>query len=88
MVRLLLQRPIHGSTMVGTRTRSHGACEFDHRPRTDLTCQKAATGQRLLDISVCTHPQGGQYGNDTSTAMQQLRNRSTRALDPSYVDES
>jgi hypothetical protein len=49
-----------------------------------------AAGRRLLDIfSVHFYPQAGQYGNDTSTAMQQLRNRSTRALwDPNYVDES
>ncbi len=35
------------------------------------------------------YPQGGEYGNDTSTTMQQLRNRSTRSLwDPAYVDQS
>jgi hypothetical protein len=49
-----------------------------------------AAGQRLLDIfSVHFYPQAGQYSNDTSTPMQQLRNRSTRALwDANYVDES
>lgn len=35
------------------------------------------------------YPQGGEFSDDTSTAMQQRRNRSTRALwDPSYVDET
>ena len=50
----------------------------------------AAAGQRILDIfTVHYYPQGGQYSNDTSTAMQLLRNRSTRALwDANYVDES
>jgi len=33
------------------------------------------------------YPQGGEFGNDTSTTMQQLRNRSTRSLwDPNYTD--
>jgi hypothetical protein len=55
-----------------------------------LHMHDVAVGHRLLDIfSVHFYPQGGEYGNDISTAMQQLRNRSTRALwDPSYVDES
>ena len=45
---------------------------------------------RLLDIlTVHYYPQGGEFGNDTSTAMQQRRNRSTRSLwDPNYVDET
>jgi len=38
-------------------------------------------------FSVHWYPQGGEFGNDTSTTMQQLRNRSTRSLwDPNYVD--
>jgi hypothetical protein len=55
-----------------------------------LRQREVTTGQRLLDmLTVHFYPQGGQSGNDTSTAMQQLRNRSTRALwDPAYVDES
>src|SRR4029079_3480840 len=50
----------------------------------------AAAGQRLLDVfTVHYYPQAGQFRHDTSTSMQQLRNRSTRALwDPNYVDES
>ncbi len=49
---------------------------------------EVATGRRLLDVfSVHWYPQGGEFGNDTSTTMQQLRNSSTRSLwDPNYVD--
>jgi Glycoside hydrolase family 44 len=55
-----------------------------------LQAHDLAAGQRTLDIfSVHFYPQGGEYSDDVSTAMQQLRNRSTRALwDPNYVDES
>jgi hypothetical protein len=51
---------------------------------------ESLTSQRVLDIfTVHFYPQGGQYSSDTSTYMQQLRNRSTRALwDPNYLDES
>jgi len=49
---------------------------------------EVATGKRLLDVfSVHWYPQGGEFGNDTSTTMQQLRNKSTRSLwDPNYID--
>lgn len=47
-------------------------------------------GQRLLDV--CTahlYPQNGEFSDDVSTAMQLVRNRSTRSLwDPSYVEEN
>ena len=47
-------------------------------------------GRRLLDVfSLHYYPQGGEFGDDVSTAMQQRRNRSTRSLwDPNYVDET
>jgi hypothetical protein len=47
-------------------------------------------GRRLLDVfTLHIYPQGGEFGNDTSSATQLLRNRSTRSLwDPSYIDES
>jgi PKD repeat protein len=43
-----------------------------------------------LDVfTVHYYPQGGEFGNDTSTSMQLLRNQSTRSLwDPNYVDQS
>ncbi|MFN7927357.1 MAG: glycoside hydrolase family 44 protein [Blastocatellia bacterium] len=49
-----------------------------------------ATGQRLLDVfTVHYYPQGGEYSNDTSSAMQLRRNRSTRSLwDANYTDET
>lgn len=48
------------------------------------------TGKRLLDVfSVHYYPQGGEFREDYSTAMQLRRNRSTRSLwDPNYTDES
>lgn len=52
--------------------------------------REVATGRRLLDVfSLHYYPQGGEFSNDVSTAMQQRRNRSTRSLwDPSYTDET
>jgi hypothetical protein len=69
---------------------AHGNADYLPWFLAQMRQRDAAAGQRLLDIfTVHYYPQGGQYGNDTSTAMQQLRNRSTRALwDASYVDES
>ena len=50
----------------------------------------ATTGRRLLDVfTVHYYPQGGEFSDDVSSAMQLRRNRSTRSLwDPTYVDES
>lgn len=47
-----------------------------------------STGVKPIDVfSVHFYPQGGEYGNDTSTTMQLRRNQSTRSLwDPNYVD--
>ena len=46
--------------------------------------------RRILDVfTLHIYPQGGEGGNDVSTAIQQKRNRSTRSLwDVNYVDES
>jgi hypothetical protein len=48
------------------------------------------TGQRLLDyFTLHCYPQGGEFGNDVSTSMQLLRNKSTRQFwDTNYVDQS
>src|SRR6185503_15392218 len=57
----------------------------------DTMRQRSATaGRRLLDVfTVHYYPQGGEFSDDVSTAMQQRRNRSTRSLwDPAYVDET
>lgn len=47
-------------------------------------------GRRLLDVfTLHYYPQGGEFNDDVSTAMQLRRNRSTRSLwDPNYTDES
>ncbi len=52
--------------------------------------QAEGGGASLLDVfTLHYYPQGGEYGNDVSPAMQQRRNRSTRSLwDPTYVDET
>ena len=52
--------------------------------------QSEADGRRLLDVFTAHYyPQGGEFSNDTSSAMQARRNRSTRSLwDPAYVDET
>jgi hypothetical protein len=49
-----------------------------------------STNQRLLDyFTLHCYPQGGEYGDDVSSSMQTLRNRSTRQLwDTNYVDQS
>jgi hypothetical protein len=64
----------------------------DHLPwlLDQLRQRHATSGQRLVDVfSVHYYPQGGEFSNDTSTAMQLRRNRSTRSLwDPGYVDET
>lgn len=48
------------------------------------------SGENVLDVfSLHYYPQSGEFSNDTSPAMQNLRNRSTRSLwDPNYKDES
>jgi hypothetical protein len=48
------------------------------------------TGQRLLDyFTLHCYPQGGEGGNDISTATELLRNKSTRQFwDTNYVDLS
>ena len=52
--------------------------------------QELATGKRLLDVfTVHYYPQSGEDGTDVSSAMQALRNKSTRSLwDTNYVDAS
>ncbi len=78
-----------GWTNLPDRTAHGGA---DHLPwLLDQLRQEAATsGRRILDVfTVHYYPQGGEFGDDVSTAMQLRRNRSTRSLwDPSYVDET
>jgi PKD repeat protein len=67
---------------------AHGGMAYMPWLLDQLRAYEIQTGKRVLDVfSLHYYPQGGEFGNDTSTAMQQLRNRSTRSLwDPNYTD--
>jgi hypothetical protein len=69
---------------------AHGNMDYVPWLLAHMKSASDAAGKRLLDVcSVHWYPQGGEFGNDTSAAMQAKRNRSTRSLwDPAYVDES
>jgi hypothetical protein len=69
---------------------AHGGMDFLPWFLQQISQRSTAAGRRLLDVfTVHYYPQGGEFGNDTSTAMQLRRNRSTRSLwDPNYTDES
>jgi hypothetical protein len=56
----------------------------------EMAQASTSAGRRLLDVcTVHYYPQGGEFGDNVSAAMQQRRNRSTRSLwDPSYVEEN
>ena len=75
----------HGWSFLPDRTNNGG---WDYLPW--LLNALKVDGRHLLDIfSVHYYPQGGEFGNDVSTSMQLLRNKSTRSLwDPNYVDQS
>ena len=55
-----------------------------------LLNQLKLDGRHLLDVfTVHYYPQSGEFGNDVTTAVQQMRNRSTRSLwDTNYTDQS
>lgn len=69
---------------------AHGNMDYLPWLLNELRLYEQTSGLRLLDVfTVHYYPQGGEYGNNTSTSMQLRRNRSTRSLwDPSYVDET
>jgi PKD repeat protein len=69
---------------------AHGGADYLPWLLDQLRQDAAARGRRLLDVfSVHYYPQGGEFSDDVSSAMQLRRNRSTRSLwDPSYVDET
>ncbi|MDQ1304190.1 MAG: hypothetical protein QG671_17 [Actinomycetota bacterium] len=79
----------HGWTGYPDRA-AHGNVDYFPWLLSRLRTHQQATGVRLLDVaSAHWYPQGGEFGNDVSTAMQLRRNRSTRSLwDPNYTDES
>ena len=79
----------HGWSSLPDRN-NHGGVDYLPWLLDQLRQNNTATGKRLLDIfTVHYYPQGGEFSNDVSSAMQLRRNRSTRSLwDPNYVDES
>ncbi len=79
----------HGWAMLPDKL-SHGNKEFSAWYLEAMKAAEAKTGKRILDIfTLHIYPQGGEFSGDVSEAMQERRNRSTRALfDPSYKDET
>jgi hypothetical protein len=70
---------------------AHGGTKYIDWLLQQAAGYEAAHGVRILDVlTVHYYPQSGEFfSGDTSPAMQELRNRSTRSLwDPNYVDES
>jgi hypothetical protein len=70
---------------------AHGGTKYIDWLLQQAAAYEANHGVRILDVlTVHYYPQSGEFfSGDTSAAMQELRNRSTRSLwDPNYVDES
>lgn len=69
---------------------AHGDMDYAPWLLQQFRAHEQTTGVRILDVfTLHYYPQGGETNNDTSTAMQLRRNRSTRSLwDPNYTDES
>jgi hypothetical protein len=69
---------------------AHGGMDYMPWLLDHLHKDQISTGKRILNVfSLHYYPQGGEFSNDVSTAMQLLRNQSTRSLwDPAYVDQS
>ena len=79
----------HGWTWFPDRE-AHGNMEYVPWLLQQLSRYQAKTGKRLLNVlSLHCYPQQGEFSDDDSSAMQTIRNRSTRSLwDPTYVDTS
>jgi hypothetical protein len=79
----------HGWSSLPDRN-NHGGADYLPWLLDQLRQNNTTTGKRLLDIfTVHYYPQGGEFSDDVSSAMQLRRNRSTRSLwDPGYVDET
>lgn len=69
---------------------AHGNMDYTPWLLQQFQNYETQNGRRLLDVfTLHYYPQGGEFGDDVSPAMQLRRNRSTRSLwDPNYVDES
>src|SRR5262249_18397812 len=80
---------LHGWSNLPDRT-NHGGMDYLPWLLSQMKANTVAGGLKPLDVfTVHYYPQGGEFGNDTSTTMQLLRNRSTRSLwDPAYIDQT
>ena len=80
---------LHGWSNLPDRA-AHGGWDYLPWLLDQVRQHDTSTGQRLLDVfTVHYYPQGGEFSDDVSSAMQQRRNRSTRSLwDPNYTDET
>jgi len=69
---------------------AHGNMDYVAWLLQQFRADEQTRGVRLLDVfTLHYYPQGGEFSNDVSNAMQLRRNRSTRSLwDPNYTDES
>lgn len=79
-----------GSWTAGPDRQAHGGMDYLPWLLKQFRDYQTATGVRLLDVAT-THcyPNGGEFSDDVSSAMQTKRNRSTRILwDPAFNDGS
>lgn len=69
---------------------SNGNMDYAPYLLREMRSKSQQVGRRLLDyFSLHYYPQGGEFSDDVTSAMQLRRNRSTRSLwDPGYTDES
>ena len=70
--------------------KAHGGLDAMPALLSQFAAEEKKTGKRLLDVfTLHFYPQGGEFTDDVSPAMQARRNRSTRALwDANYKDET
>ena len=80
---------VHGWGFLPDRV-AHGNADYLPWLLDQLHQNELSSGRRLIDIfTVHYYPQGGEFGDNVSRAMQLRRNRSTRSLwDPNYRDET
>ena len=69
---------------------AHGGQDYVPYLLAQMRQHELSTGRKVLDmLTLHFYPQGGEFSDDVSPAMQLLRNRSTRGLwDPTYVNQS
>jgi hypothetical protein len=73
---------LHGWSVLPDR-QSHAGADYLPWLLDAIHQSSAAAGRRLLDVfTVHYYPQGGEFGDDTSSAMQLRRNRQRDRCDP------